>query len=121
MAAIIYFLVALVIVGMCVSIFWFLKFLASFLSLILASQAAARGTWDVATGGLFSTWRVLKHTGNRNATNALLRSLAFFAASFAFTMGVGFLLSELDSRHCVFNGTLTASDGTVTPVCKASR
>lgn len=121
MATFIYVLLMAVIFGLLVTIYWFFKFFASFLSLIFTSHAAARGTWDVATGGFISFFRVLSHTGNRDARKALLRSAMFLIGSFAVTMGAALLLVELNSTHCVLNMVRTASDGTVAYVCNASR
>mmetsp|Transcript_28506 Transcript_28506/g.53522 ORF Transcript_28506/g.53522 Transcript_28506/m.53522 type:complete len:113 (+) Transcript_28506:4584-4922(+) len=110
-----------VIFGLLVAIFWFFKFFATFSSLIFTSHATARGTWDVATGGFISFFRVLSHTGNRDARKALLRNAMFLVGSFALTMGAALLLVELNSTHCVLNMVRTASDGTVTAVCNVSR
>ncbi|WP_432449495.1 hypothetical protein [Aliiroseovarius marinus] len=121
MATFIYVLLMVVIFGLLVTVFWFFKFFASFSSLIFTSHATARGTWDVATGGFISLFRVLRHTGNRDATNALLRNAMFLIGSFAVTMGAALLLVELNSTHCVLNMIQTASDGTVTVICGDSR
>ncbi|WP_157598776.1 hypothetical protein [Tateyamaria omphalii] len=120
MATFIYVHLILVIFGLVVTIFWFLRLLASFSSLIFAAYATARGTWDVATGSTISFWRVLCHPRNRNSRNALLRNAMFLIGSFATTMGAVLLLVELNSKHCVLDFVQTASDGTVTSVCKTS-
>lgn len=121
MVTFIYILLMAAIFGFLITIFWFFKFFASFSSLIFTSRATARGTWDVATGGIISFFRVLMHSGNRNARQALLRNAMFLITSFAVTMGAALLLVELNSKHCVLNMVRTASDGTVTSVCNASR
>ena len=121
MTTFIYILLIVVVFGLPVTMYCFLKFLASFSSLIFTSNAAARGTLDVLTGGFISLFRVLTHTGNRDASNALIRNAVFLIGSFAVTMGAAFLLVELNSKHCVLNMAQTASEGTVTSVCNASR
>ena len=121
MATFIDVLLIMVIFGLLTTIFWFFKFFASVSSLISTSNTTARGTLDVITGGFISFFRVLSHTGNRDARNALIRNAVFFIGSFAVTMGAALLLVELNSKHCVLNMDQTASEETVTSVCNESR
>lgn len=121
MPFIIYVLLVLVVFGFLVTTFWFLKLFASLSSLISTTHTTARGSWDAATGGSTSLFRVLSHTGNRNANKALIRSAIFLTGSFAATMCAALLLVELNSRHCVLKMEQRASNGTVTSVCNSSR
>ncbi len=121
MATFIYVLLMVVVFSFLVAVFWFVKLFASLSNLIFTSQATARSAWDDATGGFFSFFRVLSHTGNRDAGKALCRNAVFFLGSFATTMCAAWLLVELNLTHCVLNMVRTASDGTIIPVCTASR
>ena len=103
MATFIYVLLLVVIFSLLVTTFGFFKFFASFSSLILTSRATSRGALDGATGGFISFFRVLSHTGNRDARKALIRNAVFLISSFAVTMGAALLLVELNSKHCVLN------------------
>jgi len=120
MTAFIYMLVFAATVGLLLTIIWLLRLLASFLSLFSTSYSRASGTWDVATGGVVSFWRVLGDGKNRQARRTLLRSAAFTTIYFVVTMGAASLLIELNSRHCVLDMTKTDRDGTVTSVCPVS-
>lgn len=99
MAVYIYALLLVTLFGLAATFFWFIKFSASFLSLITASHADPRDSLDVATGGLASVIRALRHAGNGKASRALLRNAMFFIVSFAITMAATLLLVELKTRH----------------------
>lgn len=120
MAVIIYALLLTVIFSLCVVIFYFLRFMASVLSLIGTINETARDNpWDHATGGFFSMWRVLRHENNAIARNRLLKNMAVFFGTFAFMMAAGLLLITLNTEHCILSMIETSSDETQTVICEA--
>ncbi|SLN43827.1 hypothetical protein RUM8411_02002 [Ruegeria meonggei] len=122
MSTIIYALLVVVLVGMFVTFYCFIKFLASFTSLISATnQSVTEQPWDqVLTGGFLSMFRVLRHQGNNHARNTLLKNTVFFFGSFALTMGAALLLIQLNSEHCAIPMTTKSSNGDVTTICDPS-
>ena len=115
----IYALLGVVVLGLFVPFFFFFKFLVSFFNLFLIAKETGRDRpWEhVLTGGFSSMWRVLRHNGNGHATIAHFRSLALFLGSIGVTIGAGFLLIDLNTKHCVLPMTRISSDGTVAIIC----
>ena len=119
----IYFLKTVSILGLFVTIFWFLKSFASVSSLTHTVNETAKETpvKDLVTGGLFSTFRVLRHGNNRHAKNTLLKNVGMFLGSFVITMGAALLMVHLNTKHCAFNMTKILSDGTEVTLCETEQ
>jgi hypothetical protein len=117
--AIIYSLMLLVVVCGFLTIYLFLKFLASFLSLTSTSFDAGRDTpWaSRLSGGFIPMWRVLRHKGNAHARKVLLKNAVFVTASFALTMGAALFMTDLNEKHCVISMTRKSADGITVTMC----
>jgi len=119
MTGLIYVFVMIAIVGMFLSMFFFLRFLASFSSLIFSANDLGRGRplENALTGGFGPMWRVWQDKGNAHPRQTFLKHLALFFGSFVVTMGAVFLVVHLNTTHCAFGMTKGSPDGTVKVVC----
>ncbi len=94
-------LVILILIGFVTTLIRFFLFLASFSSLIFASNSTSidRPSESILTGGCGSVWRVLRYKGNANASQELFRNAVLFFGPFAMTMVLSYLLFELNAKH----------------------
>jgi hypothetical protein len=123
MDVLIYVVLTIVIVGMFLTMFFLLRFFASFSSLVFSANDLGRGRplENAMTGGLGPMWRVWQDKGNTHPRQAFLKHLALFLGSFVATMGAALLVIHLNSKHCVFSMTSVSRDGTVTVVCPSGK
>lgn len=119
MDVVVYLLLVIVVVGLFVTLFFFLKFMASFSSLIFVARDTGRDRplENVLTSGFGPMWRVLRFKRNAHAGRTLIKHLAIVCGAFAATMGAAMLMTNLNTKHCVFSMTQTSSDGTEKVVC----
>ena len=119
MTALIYLLLLLLIIGLTVTIYFFLKFAASILSMDAAARELGRDAplRHLLTGGFKNAWRVLRDTRKALARNALLlNAILLLASGFALYLVAG-LFMHLNGQYCVFDATKTTSDGIKIDIC----
>lgn len=100
MTVLVYVGFCLILLSFCLTIFYFLKLLASLQSLRLTTMETSkdRPTESVLSAGIAPLVQVLADGKNKHARKALLKHAAFFVLFGAITLGPALYLSISDER-----------------------